>query len=113
MSVEEEKEELSRVVKTSQFAVNDVKKNVNELRASLEETKRSVNGLRGSVEETKKGASDDALAEGVAALKVSVERGGDAQKLPRYMSTEIALFRALGKSGGKGFSVGVWRTSEA
>ena len=72
-SVEEEKEELSRVVKTSQFAVNDVKKNVNELRASLEETKRSVNGLRGSVEETKKGASDDALAEGVAALKVSVE----------------------------------------
>ena len=51
--------------------------------------------------------------DGLEALKVSVERGGDAQKLPRYMSTEIALFRALGKSGGKGFSVGVWRASEA
>ena len=29
------------------------------------------------------------------------------------MSTEIALFRALGKSGGKGFSVGVRVAGEA
>ena len=29
------------------------------------------------------------------------------------MSTEIALFRALGKSGGKGFSVGARAACEA